>query len=48
MDIVHDETRTFDSTGKIVGVTIFGVLLVCVAIGSCVELTSLGNDPEFD
>ena len=47
-DYVHTESRAFNSTGKIVGVSIFGVLLLCVAIGSCVEISSIGNDPEFD
>lgn len=28
--------------------SIFGVLLLFVAIGSCVEISSIGNDPEFD
>ena len=30
------------------GISIAGFLLVFVAIGSCVELSSIGNDPEFD
>ena len=45
---VHTEARSFDSTGKIVGLSIFGFLLMCVVVGSCVELSSLGDDPEFD
>ena len=47
-EYVHDESRAFDSNGKIVGISIAGFLLVFVAIGSCVELSSIGNDPEFD
>ena len=47
-DYVHTESRTFDSTGKIVGVCIFALLILAVAIGSCVEMTSIGDDPEYD
>lgn len=47
-EYVNETSRAFDSTGKIVGVSIFGVLLLMVAIGSCVEISSIGNDPEFD
>ena len=47
-EYVHEDSRSLDSTGKIVGVSIFGFLLLCVAIGSCVEISSIGNDPEFD
>lgn len=43
----HDTARSFD-TGKIVGISIFGFCLLVVSIGSCVELSSIGDDPEFD
>ena len=47
-DYVHTESRSFDSTGKIVGISIFAFLLVLVVIGSCIELSSMGDDPEYD
>ena len=45
---VHNVSRAFDTTGKIVGWSIAGFLVMCVAIGSCVELSSIGDNPEFD
>jgi hypothetical protein len=44
-EYVHNDSRAFDSTGKIIGMSFFGFVLVCVTIGSCVELSSIGNDP---
>ena len=47
-EYVHTESRSFNSTGKVVGASIAAFCILCVSIGSCVELTSIGNDPEFD
>lgn len=47
-EYVHTESRAFNSTGKIVGASIAGFCLLCVSIGALVELTSIGDDPEFD
>ena len=44
----HYHIRTFDTNWKTIGVIIFAILSTIVAIGSCVELTSIGDDPEFD
>ena len=44
---VHNESRAFD-TVKAVGLGVFGVCLLIVAIGSCVELSTIGDNPEFD
>ena len=46
-EYVKETSRSFD-VGKIVGVSISGVLLLCVLIGSCVEVTTIGDDPDFN
>ena len=43
----HYTARSFDA-GKIAGITVFGVCLLVVLVGSCIELSSIGDDPEFD
>lgn len=48
MEYVHDESRAFDSTWKIVGASIFAFCLLLVSIASCIELSTIGDDPEFD
>jgi len=47
-EYVHTESRTFDSTGKIVGISVFAALLLLITIGSCIELTTIGDDPDYD
>lgn len=45
----HDIYRSFDGqTGKMVGFSVAAVLLIAVVVGSCVEVTSIGNDPDYD
>ena len=46
-EYVQDTSRSFD-VSKIVGVSISCVLLLCVMIGSCVEVTTIGDDPDFN
>ena len=43
----HYHARSFD-TAKIIGVSVAGLLILIVLIGSCIELSSCGNDPDFD
>ena len=43
---MHDTSRSFD-IGKIVGVSIACALLLCVLVGSCVEVSTIGDDPDF-
>ena len=47
-EYVHDTSRAFDSTGKILAAVITGILLLCVGIASCIEVSTIGDDPEFD
>ena len=44
---MKDTSRSFD-VGKIVGVSVASVLLLCVLIGSCVEVSTIGDDPDFN